>query len=490
MKYFISFTLSFSLMMASLLVQAGSVVTIKITNDGGDSYNGLGIVVAKQYVLTSLNLVSLGKQIIVNDTSSGAQLIASIRKSSAADDLVLLKVAGLSVKPLLLARQLSKPGQRISLLLPADKKLNGELIRVSAGTNGSGKVLEHGIAFMEGQHGAAIVNNCSELIGVSKSIPAGLFGGGLKSSLPVNQAGTIGEIKKFLNSAGVSYKLATAACLSLAEQVKKKENEIKRLQIESNKKMLLLKKQREQELKELNRKLAAQKIAQSKLKAAQKLAIKKKNTAAKKARAEAEKAKKEAEKEAEKLKAEKKKSADLKKKKEAELQAKDEQQKYLLAAAGIAILVVLLISVILLRKRKNKLKEKDLQVSEQHAKVNEMKQEIAASSVTFSDVLIVGVDEEGMEHRLKINGDSLARTPEGQTVGRHAKNADHVFNVDQVSRLHLRLTVVDSKLYGEDLGSFNGTQLNGQSMEQGSVFEIKDSDELSIGTMVCHVHWV
>jgi len=486
MKHFFSFTLTVSLLFFSLLAQSDSIVNIKVTKDNGDTYTGLGVVVAKQYVLTSLNLARLGKQIIVSDQGSGAQLIATIKSAADKNDLALLKVPGLTADSLSLARQLSKPGQKISLLLPGNKKLGGILTQVTTADNGAGKIIEHGIAFKEGQHGAPVVNNCGELIGISKSIPAGLFASGLKPSASVNQAGGITEIKKLLNKAGVSYKIATAACLSLAEQVKKKEEELKRLQQESNKKMLLLRKQRELELKELNRKLEAQKKARKKLKAAKKLAEKKKKIAEEKAKTEAAKAKKEAK----NAEIEKKKAIEIKKKKEEELKVRDEQQKYLLAAAAIAILVILLISVILLRKRKVKLKEKDQQVNEQNVKVSEMQQEIAASSVTFNDVLFVGIDENGLEHRLKINGDSLARSTNGQTLGRHAKNADHVINVDQVSRLHMKLKVVDGKLLAEDLGSFNGTQLNGQVMEKGVVFEINDGDEVGIGTMVCHVHWV
>ena len=126
-------------------------------------------------------------------------------------------------------------------------------------------------------------------------------------------------------------------------------------------------------------------------------------------------------------------------------------------------------------------------VDQQNVRANQMAQDLAASSAIFNDVLLNGVDEDGNEHRLKINGNALIRSPNGQTLGRHGQNADHVFNVEQVSRMHLRLSVENDKLYVEDLGSFNGTKINGVEIAQGQPSALKHNDQLTIGTLVCTV---
>ena len=59
-----------------------------------------------------------------------------------------------------------------------------------------------------------------------------------------------------------------------------------------------------------------------------------------------------------------------------------------------------------------------------------------------------------------------------------------------ISRRHAKITQVDSRLYVEDVGSFNGTFLNGQRLTPFLSYRIKDGDELQIGKLKLDLEFV
>ena len=71
--------------------------------------------------------------------------------------------------------------------------------------------------------------------------------------------------------------------------------------------------------------------------------------------------------------------------------------------------------------------------------------------------------------------------PGGQMVlGRDAK-CDQVINDLEISRNHARIAERDGKYFLQDLGSTNGTFLNGQELEGGKWVEFKPGDNLRLG---------
>ena len=78
------------------------------------------------------------------------------------------------------------------------------------------------------------------------------------------------------------------------------------------------------------------------------------------------------------------------------------------------------------------------------------------------------------------DGDSLTfRLPAGaiKTIGR-APRADFVVDAPLVSRLHCRLTASDEGVDVVDLDSTNGTYINDQRVQRGS---LKNGDQLRVG---------
>ena len=71
------------------------------------------------------------------------------------------------------------------------------------------------------------------------------------------------------------------------------------------------------------------------------------------------------------------------------------------------------------------------------------------------------------------------RLPPGsvKTVGR-STGAEFIVEAALVSRLHCQLTATDDSVQVKDLGSTNGTFVNGKRVSAG---ELKEGDTLSIG---------
>jgi pSer/pThr/pTyr-binding forkhead associated (FHA) protein len=73
-----------------------------------------------------------------------------------------------------------------------------------------------------------------------------------------------------------------------------------------------------------------------------------------------------------------------------------------------------------------------------------------------------------------------------KTVGR-TTHADFILDAALVSRLHCRLTAApDSQLMVEDLGSTNGTIVNGQKVDRQT---LSHGDRLTIGRVDFEVVW-
>jgi pSer/pThr/pTyr-binding forkhead associated (FHA) protein len=68
---------------------------------------------------------------------------------------------------------------------------------------------------------------------------------------------------------------------------------------------------------------------------------------------------------------------------------------------------------------------------------------------------------------------------EPTVIGRGRK-ADLVIGEATISRTHIRIACEEGRFYLEDLGSTNGTQLNGERVDRA---EMQDGDELRMGKL-------
>ncbi len=101
----------------------------------------------------------------------------------------------------------------------------------------------------------------------------------------------------------------------------------------------------------------------------------------------------------------------------------------------------------------------------------------------MSEYILDGRDEDGIRYLLRISGDQLSR-PEGVTIGRNPKDSPFIINHGDVSRKHARMKAVRNRLFIEDLGSTNGTSVNGQSIDARGPVSVSNGDQIIIGSVV------
>lgn len=69
------------------------------------------------------------------------------------------------------------------------------------------------------------------------------------------------------------------------------------------------------------------------------------------------------------------------------------------------------------------------------------------------------------------------------TVGRSKDMCDGVIQADCVSKKHLQISKEKERIVVEDLGSINGTKVNGEAVTQGSKVFLRDGDILSLAEL-------
>lgn len=86
-----------------------------------------------------------------------------------------------------------------------------------------------------------------------------------------------------------------------------------------------------------------------------------------------------------------------------------------------------------------------------------------------------------LESKVADNRDIPLRYLPG-VLGRDVTDVDYVVADEGISRRHLLLFLSGEELYAEDLGSTNGTYINGQRLETGEPVQLCEGDSLSIAT--------
>ena len=69
-------------------------------------------------------------------------------------------------------------------------------------------------------------------------------------------------------------------------------------------------------------------------------------------------------------------------------------------------------------------------------------------------------------------------------IGRNPKDSPYIINHADVSRKHARIKVENSRVFIEDLGSTNGTSVNGQSIDDKGLVSVSSGDQIIIGSVV------
>jgi adenylate cyclase len=92
-----------------------------------------------------------------------------------------------------------------------------------------------------------------------------------------------------------------------------------------------------------------------------------------------------------------------------------------------------------------------------------------------------GPDSAGRKHAFDVALDKLITQPQGMVIGRSADQSELVVAHATVSRRHARLSLSGEALQVEDLGSTNGTAVNGAALGSGTPVTLHAGNKLRIG---------
>ncbi len=95
--------------------------------------------------------------------------------------------------------------------------------------------------------------------------------------------------------------------------------------------------------------------------------------------------------------------------------------------------------------------------------------------------ILSGIDGGGNSVRLVVSEGDLARAPEGQVIGRHVDHCELVIDDESLSRRHARLTLKGRRLMIEDLGSTNGTSVDGKPLALRRPVVLKQGATVGLG---------
>ncbi|WP_404453576.1 DUF6382 domain-containing protein [Oceanobacillus kapialis] len=109
----------------------------------------------------------------------------------------------------------------------------------------------------------------------------------------------------------------------------------------------------------------------------------------------------------------------------------------------------------------------------------------AVSSTSTSNVtaLLIKKIPDGPEETIKLNRNNFL-------IGRNADSVSYAEDATGVSRLHAEIIQIDSTSYGiKDLGSKNGSKLNGNAMVPYKVYALQENDEIILGKATYTFKW-
>ena len=371
----------------------------------------------------------------------------------------------------------------------------------------------HNALFNLAAAGTPLLNRCREAVGVNvlqkKGFPS-------KRVDPVEQGSArslpASWLTEFLASAGLSLTVADSECLSLEEETRLRleqaeQEQAAALQAEreaAEARTLALAQEAQRKEEELNREKEAveQQLEQTRRETEQALQAEREAAEAEKRRLEeaAQQQLSQAQQEKEQaLQAERQE-------KEQAVQAQRRETEQAREVAGreaargrqilkysLAIILVLALGFLLvLRARRKRLQGVEQEKQQIAGELGRAQADLSDASereqlrAGAPDVFIEGVTPQNERIALKLPGASLVEEA-GAVVGRSPAESAFVINHEQVSRRHFRLLLSSGQVMVEDLGSTNGTSVNGIRLSPGAPQPLRDGSRLQTGNLALTV---
>lgn len=471
---------------------AANVFPVEVQERGDNAATGQAVLIAEQLLLVDSGLIEAGDQYIVEDPDTGARLVASLFDSDEDSGLALLSVPSLDGDPVTVALEQSEAGRQVHLLVAGGAMRPGAM---HSHVERDGQLLYRFTSVAgDGEAGAPLMNNCDELLAVSQSARRPRREDG-----QLNLSGNLASLTGYLDERSVSYARSDEVCPSIEERLAAAEEERQRLEEEQaaleqaaneaeqqNQERIV---EIEAEQQALEERLQAQ-AAELEERQAQLAEKEELQRALEAEREQLEAQTEELEAQTEELEAERleqeeaaREAAEALAREQAEAAATRRIAWYSIGGGALALALLAVLVRSRFRARQRRLDESEEELAD-------ARKTLASHTATFPDFVLYGRAPDGKDVRIKVNGDALARAENGQVIGRSASDADHVIGLKSVSRRHALLRVDGVSLTVEDLGSLNGTRLNGIELAKGKPMTVSPGSTLALGEVTLTVHFL
>jgi hypothetical protein len=426
--------------------------------------------------VTEINAVALTPNLLMatSKSVSGISVKLMINEKDAAivntfneEGLVLLSYPSGGLQPSVLSKAIGEASRSIHVVRHANEQVSGTLLDMAdhsgiIGMSMSKTLLSH--------TGSGVFNNCGELIGIYDEAATPKIASALSLTLINNAMNEVsGAVLSKTDCPSELEKRALAEEERVLERQKILAEAKARQDAADEALRIALEKVSKQE-KATQKALAdaENKSAENLQEAQSALTLEKEKAAKKQQLAEEARLALEAE-----MVAAEEALRDSKENAVANAKQQKSEQKKLFVILGIVLGLLIMISVIIFFPKSKK--SNDLQSLEPI--------DPEAVSLLSYDVLI-----RGEEIGVKVPAELISRS-RGVVLGRSATDCDFVIDSPELSRSHIRLTEKDGILYLEDLGSANGTTLNGLKLQPAQLVALHHGDELELAVSIFSVEF-
>ena len=172
------------------------------------------------------------------------------------------------------------------------------------------------------------------------------------------------------------------------------------------------------------------------------------------------------------------------------IEGAEQRQRQILLYGSIIGGLVLLGVVVLIRRKQKRLRTTEQEKQNIAGALDRAQSEL--SQAAEQDRLRGSAPDVFLEGKtppiaLKIPGASLVEQA-GAVVGRSPAASTFVINHKQISRQHFRLTLVSHQIMIEDLGSTNGTSVDGVPLEPRQHLPVREGSRLTLGDLELTLH--
>ena len=475
-----------------------SIVRVRAYDNNKIKAKGSGFVInAEGYVLTNAHLLSDAERLTVISLQTGAEIVAQQVFAKRDMNLALLHAQGLGLPPV----NLSEQGDEVDRIALTLKFGTADSVHISqgkiatyhdvTGTRAGDPVihlLKHNAIVTSRAFGMPVFNECGDVVAINQPDPGRGRWPFRRNAEPTDIVFALrsGDIITALKDREIAHTVVEEACLTALERAtadsiqaaadsiqtaRARADSLNRVRTDSIKAAADSLKARtdsiqaENEQKDLAKR-AADARADSLKAATDSLQAKARDDSLRQVEQE----------------------AGYDSLRQVEKKRASQQMHWIIIGGGTLVLLLLVGWFIFARRKKAQLQNTATQLSEAEQQATAARQAAAqAPQRAPFRCLLEGQDNTGKSFVLNIPAVALSSSV---ALGRSPANAEFIIDHEAVSREHVRLLYADGNLYTEDMGSTNGTLINGNPLNPHEPMALQDNDQLELGPIVFNVRLV